>query len=256
MEYERGVTVNESRGLNAAEYDQGWASEWDDMKKFGPFSRHLRRLILDLIRPLQFEAVLDVGCGQGAFLADLQKEFPRVRPYGVDLSRTAIALARARVRGGEFRVLDLASEHLAQKFDLVICSEVLEHIPDDVAAMRHLAAMTGKYLVVTTVQGRMRASEALMGHVRNYARGELARKLASSGLRVTRTIEWGFPFYSPLYRDFLDRIGNRGTAGKYGFTRKMIAQGLYALFLLNSTRRGDEILVLAEPVAAACSTGM
>jgi len=241
------LVANVPRGLSAAEYDYGWLNEWDDMKKYGPFSRHLRRLILDMIRPLEFESVLDIGCGQGALLVEIQAKFPHIRPCGVDLSSRAIELARARVPGGEFFVLDVVNESLARKFDLVICSEVLEHIPDDVAAMCHLAAMTGKYLVVTTLQGRMRPSEVVMGHVRNYARGELAYKLAQSGLRVTRTIEWGFPFYSPLYRDFLDRIGNRGTSGKYGVARKIIAAGLYALFALNSTRSGDEILLLAEP---------
>lgn len=236
--------------LSVAEYDMGWENKWDDMKIYGPFSRHLRRLILDLIRPLEFKSVLDAGCGQGALLAEIQSEFPHIRPYGIDLSGSAIALARSRVYGGEFRTLDLATEFLENKFDLVICSEVLEHIQDDVAAIRHLAAMTRKYLVVTAPHGRMRPSEVVMGHVRNYARGELARKLAQSGLRVTRTVEWGFPFYSPLYRDFLDRIGNRGTSGKYGVMRKMIAQGLYALFALNSTQRGDEVLMLAEPADA------
>ena len=39
--------------------------------------------------------------------------------------------------------------------------------------------------------------------MRNYARGELVRKLEETGFVVVSVIEWGFPFYSPLYRDFL-----------------------------------------------------
>jgi hypothetical protein len=82
---------------------------------------------------------------------------------------------------------------------LVICSEVLEHIPDDIAAIRNLAAMTGRYLVVTTVQGRMRRFEAgEVGHVRNYAYGELVHKIRAAGLRISTTIEWGFPVYTHL----------------------------------------------------------
>lgn len=231
--------------LSKTEYDQLWASEWDDMKTYGPFSRHLRRLILQLIAPLDFESVLDVGCGQGALLVEIEKRFPQVKLHGVDLSSRAIELAASRVPRAEFWTFDLECERLKGTFDLVICSEVLEHIEDDVTAIRRLSEMTDKYLLVTTVQGRMRPSEALVGHVRNYDRAELIQKLSQSGLKVMRDIEWGFPFYSPLYRDLLELMGSSPVGGRFGRGRRLVATMVYWLFYLNSPRRGDEILVLA-----------
>ena len=56
-------------GMTAAEYDVGWDTKWDDMKRYGPMSRHVRRIIKKLIRPLQFQSVMDVGCGQGSLLS-------------------------------------------------------------------------------------------------------------------------------------------------------------------------------------------
>lgn len=241
--------------LSVAKYDAGWENQWDDMKNFGPFSRHLRRLIIKLIRLLEFQSVLDVGCGQGVFLTELQSVFSHVQPFGLDISPAAIDLAQSRVHGGQFWNMDLVKEHINRRFDLVICSEVLEHIKDDTAALKHLSAMTGKYLIVTTPQGRMRLSELVMGHVRNYRYGELVQKLEQAGFKVIRVVEWGFPFYSPLYRDLLNLIGNQGTMGKYGLVRKTISKMLYNLFLLNSSRRGDEILVLAEPAVSTSSMG-
>jgi SAM-dependent methyltransferase len=232
--------------LKPAEYDQGWEIKWDDMKKYGPFSRHLRRLIENLIRPLAFKTVLDVGCGQGSLLGELRAQFPHIQPAGMDLSGKAIDLARRRVPEGKFFAGDLTREPLNDKFDLVICSEVLEHIPDDLAAMRNLARMTGKYLVVSAPQGCMRRFEAAVGHVRNYAYGELVGKLKQNGFRMVRVIEWGFPFYSPGYRNFLDFMGGRGTEGGFGPGRKLISFALYHLFRLNSSKRGDEIIVLAQ----------
>ncbi len=235
------------KAMTTTEYDAGWDTKWDDMKKYGPMARHIRSNIKRLIRPLEFRTVLDVGCGQGSFLAELQSEYPHIKTYGTDISPSAITLAKAKVSNGQFTVLDAATDYLEDKFDLVVCSEVLEHIPDDVAALKNIAQMTGKYLVISTVQGRMRKLEPeAWGHVRNYARGELVKKVEQSGLRVIKVVEWGFPFYSPLYRDFINLINAQGTTGSYGLPQKVLAIILYNVFRLNSSRRGDEIFVLAE----------
>jgi SAM-dependent methyltransferase len=233
--------------MSTIEYDKGWENKWDDMKKYGPMSRHIRRNIKFLVHSLKFQTVLDVGCGQGSFLAELRTEFPHIKAYGTDISLSGVELARQQVPEGQFWVLDATKERLADKFDLVVCSEVLEHIPDDLAALQNIAQMTSKYLVVSTVQGRMRPFEVgEVGHVRNYAPGELVRKIEVSGFKVRKVVEWGFPFYSPLYRDFLQLTGSKGTTGSFGRMRRLISTAIYYLFMLNSSKRGDEIFVLAE----------
>jgi ubiquinone/menaquinone biosynthesis C-methylase UbiE len=241
------------QSMSTAAYDEGWKSKWDDMKTYGPFSRHLRRIIKQIIKPLEFETVLDVGCGQGSFLEELQLEFPCIRPYGIDMSSSAVELARKRVPSGRFCVLDISEKFLDEKWDLVLCSEVLEHIPDDLTVLQNLRKMTGKYLLISTPQGRMREFEKQVGHVRNYASGELVRKIESSGFKILSVVEWGFPFYSPLYRNFLDFTGSRGTTGEFGAFRKCVAELIYLVFLLNSSTRGDEIFVLAEVNANSTS---
>ncbi len=230
-----------------AAYDQGWQNKWDDMKKYGPFSRHIRRILKNLIRPLDITSSLDVGCGQGSLLTELKLEFPYLEPNGIDISNSAVELARQRVPDGQFWVMDIAQDTLHKKCDLVICSEVLEHIPDDNIALRNLREMTGKYIIISTPQGRMRKFEKQVGHVRNYAPGELVQKLEATGFDVVSVIEWGFPFYSPLYRNFLELTGSKGTTGEFGQVRKLISRFIYLLFMLNSSRHGDEIFVLARP---------
>lgn len=243
-------------GTSAFDYDTGWDTKWDDMKKYGPMSRHVRRIIRKLIRPLTFRSVMDVGCGQGSLLLELMREFPDLEPNGTDISTAAVELARKKVPRGEFHVIDLVTDHVDRRFDLVICSEVVEHIEDDVSAMRNLHAMTGGHLLINTVQGRMRSFEAgEVGHVRNYARGELAGKLESVGFEVVRTVDWGFPFYSPLYRDFLEFTGSKGTTGEFGAGRRFAAAALYYLFHLNLPVWGDEIFILARPRRGTDSPG-
>jgi SAM-dependent methyltransferase len=233
--------------MSKAAYDQGWELKWDDMKKYGPFSRHVRRILINMIRPLDVTSTLDVGCGQGSLLTELKMEFPHLEPFGIDISTAAVELARRRVPDGEFWVMDIERDAPNKKCDLVICSEVLEHIPNDNIALRNLKGMTGKYLVISTPQGRMRNFEKQVGHVRNYAPGELIKKLEANGFTIVSVVEWGFPFYSPLYRNFLDLTGSKGTTGEFGLARKLISSLIYLLFMLNSSRRGDEIFVLARP---------
>lgn len=229
------------------DYNQVWANKWEDMKKYGPASRHTRRILREIILTLEFDSVLDVGCGQGSFLQELLSEFPTATPYGIDVSLEAVELASARVPQGKFWVLDIEKERLEETFDLVVCSDVLEHIPEDLSALKNLAHMTEKYIVISTIQGRMRNFEAYQaGHVRNYAPGELVTKIQKSGFKVLRVVEWGFPFFSPFYRDFLELTGARGTTGEFGVVRRMASLLLYNLFRLNSSKRGDGIFVLAE----------
>ena len=226
----------------AAEYDRGWQTKWDDMKRYGPFSRHIRRILKDIIRPLKIESVLDIGCGQGSLLQELCVEFPNIKPYGVNISKSAVELAIQRVPNGRFWVSDITQQPLSEKYDLVVCSEVLEHIPDDNTTLRNLKQMTGKYLLISARQGRMRRFERAVGHVRNYAPRELVKKLENNGFVIVSVLEWGFPFYSPLYRNFLEFTGSKGTTGEFGLIRKLVSNLIYYVFLVNSSKRGDRNL--------------
>lgn len=231
----------------AIDYDGVWKGAWDDMRRYGPMARHNRRLVRRMTGDLAPASILDIGCGEGSLLKTLAQAHPRARLAGAELAASALDLARRNLPEADLAVLDVERGALPRAFDLVVCSDVVEHIADDAAALRHMAAMTnpGGHLVVATLQGRMRAFEKGVGHVRNYAKGELAAKIASTGLVVDRVIEWGFPFFSPLYRDMLDMVDSRGTTGTYGPARKFVCDLIYALFLLNSESHGDYIFVRA-----------
>lgn len=230
------------------DYDKRWyKAGLNDMKRLGPTSRHVRRLIKRLIAPLAFASILDVGCGQGSLLAELARIYPEAHVAGVDVSSSALDLARRKHPAGEFEALNVQEERLDARYDLVTCVEVLEHLPDDEAALANIARMTERYFLAVSVQGRMRAFERHVGHVRNYQPGELTNKIENAGFEVIQTIEWGFPFYSPMLRDVLETSDGKGTQGHYGPIRKLAAHALYGLFFLNATRRGDKIFVLACP---------
>ncbi|WP_431857279.1 class I SAM-dependent methyltransferase [Azospirillum sp.] len=231
---------------SAVDYDASWEHKWNDMRRYGPTGRHLRRIVTDMVQGLDYDSVLDVGCGQGSLLETLMPLKPNARYAGIDFSEKALEVARRRAPHAEFATLDVAAGHLDRRFDLVLCTDVVEHIEDDNAAFRNLAAMTGKYLLVSSLQGRMRPYEALVGHYRSYEHGELAAKIEATGLTVRRVVQWGWPFFSPLYRDLFRATGVKATQGTYGPGRRLLADAIYHLFRLNAWSRGDYVFVLAS----------
>ena len=140
------------------------------------------RGLLELAAPaLHADArVLDVGCGSGNLLAKL----PPCRAFGVDVE-PAILRDRGRCAGGAAEALPFH----AGAFDVVFCSEVIEHVPDPdrlVAELRRVLRPGGVAVVSTINRLSLRAirkGKPLTGkmhsiqHLREYTSGSLHRQL-------------------------------------------------------------------------------
>ncbi len=233
--------------MSQPSYDSLWRDGyWGDMQRLGPVHRHIREDIVRRVGELDVRSVLDVGCGSGENLAALATT-GRYELSGVDISAEGIELTRKRVPSAHLlSVLNVEREPLPERFDLVMSIQVVEHIVDDVAALRNMAAMARRYVFISTLAGRMRASELLTGHVRNYTAVELKRKLEVVGLRVLDVRGWGFPFYSPLYRTAIEMMPSGPPAGPTGPLSRLAARTLYQVYRLNLPRRGDVLSALAE----------
>lgn len=227
-------------------YDLLWRGYWGDMQRLGPVHRHIREDIVRRVSALDVRSVLDVGCGSGENLAALAA-FDRYELSGIDVSSEGIELARKRVASAHvLKVLDVEREALPERFDLVMSIQVVEHIVDDMAALRNIAAMARRYVFISTLAGKMRGSEVLTGHVRNYSPVELRRKLEVVGLRVIGVHGWGFPFYSPIYRSLIELLPGGPPAGPANSLGRTVANFLYHLYRLNWPGRGDVLSALAE----------
>ncbi|MBW7896421.1 MAG: class I SAM-dependent methyltransferase [Opitutaceae bacterium] len=88
-------------------------------------------LVLSRLRNIDFKSLVDVGCGDGRFLREVRRCYPKVSALGVDYSPVAVNLAKAMNPSSNYLCADITRVPLPHKFDVVTMIEVLEHIPPD-----------------------------------------------------------------------------------------------------------------------------
>ncbi|MEP6767885.1 MAG: class I SAM-dependent methyltransferase [Acidobacteriota bacterium] len=143
-------------------------------------------------------AVLDVGCGTGAFLEAALSRFPVAA--GVDVSLAWLITARKRLeeRGLPALLLCACVERLpfrSGEFDLTVSFDLLEHVHDRVEVAGELARVTrsGGWLVGTTPN---RFSLSAEPHVGVWGVGFLPRRWMPAYVRWRRGLD--FRHVSPL----------------------------------------------------------
>ena len=155
--------------------------------------------------------VLDAGSGAGKHALALARAFPRLQVIGLDNRAHVVARTRAEARAQglshvHFLAADLTRPLPVQGVDGVYSFDVVEHIPDDRAALRHMveSLRPGGWLAVHTPLTPQRHwfKRFDLDHLVNplharegYERGELERKIEEAGARVVRRVythgPWG-----------------------------------------------------------------
>ena len=145
-----------------------------------PVARALVARFLDALKTLArstgAQEIHEIGCGEGHLSSMLAAEGWRVR--GSDLSPVAIAEARRQVSAKglavPFAVNDLyALDPGRDGAELVVCCEVLEHLPDPVRALAILKQLARPHLIVSVPR------EPLWRGL-NLARGKYWRDLGNT----------------------------------------------------------------------------
>ena len=210
--------------------------------------------MLSWLKGLKFASLLDAGCAHADFLKALAPNRPEVKLYGCDICKELMEHNTATIQGIQFATVDLSKEpfpNVAQ-FDMVVTSEVLEHIEDWKLALQNLMRYSSRYLLVTVPAGKRYPIDQRIGHFRHYTIEDVQSVLEAGGFRVLKARYWGFPFHS-LYKWAInsfspDRIYEAFGEKPYGPLKKAFCHFLFALFYLNNLfpSGGGQLLMLAE----------
>lgn len=169
-------------GHDTEAYDRLW------QQTAGTVSEEVQRRIAGTLNaiPSDCASVLDVGCGDGR-VTDLVAA-RNTRTVGCDLSPEALRHVRASCTVARIEQLPFRDAG----FDLVLCSEVLEHLPSTTytQALQEIARVSSKYILVT-VPNNQNLRNLLVTcpvcqcrfnpdrHVRTFAQGERLEGLFS-----------------------------------------------------------------------------
>ena len=126
-----------------------------------------------------------------------------MRATGVEPAEQSADVARARGVGRVVQgSLDAPLAFESDAFDLVVCLDVLEHIADDLAALRELrrvSAADGRLLVTVPAHRWLwGAHDDLAGHQRRYTRASLLSVAADGGWRPQRVTGFNAALLGPI----------------------------------------------------------
>lgn len=147
--------------------------------------------------------ILDIGCGAGTVDFYLANQCHNV--LGIDISTKAVGMCKksAQVldleKNLKFERLNFPKEKPLGKFDIVICSEALEHLENDKEAIKviFLLLRSGGIAIFSTPSknaplyrlGLAKKFDKRVGHLRRYSPKELKNLIERSGFSILGVIK-------------------------------------------------------------------
>jgi 2-polyprenyl-3-methyl-5-hydroxy-6-metoxy-1,4-benzoquinol methylase len=167
----------------------------DDLETMSEAIRYQAH-VFGLVAPSIGSHVLEVGCGIGTMSRQILALNDRLRLVCIEPNLNCAALAREQFAGDgrvSIRAVHLEDCNVAdlqrERFDTVVCVNVLEHIEHDVRALalfREVVAGTGGRIVifVPAIQGIYGPHDAALGHHRRYSKQSLTAAFTAARIDV------------------------------------------------------------------------
>jgi SAM-dependent methyltransferase len=184
-------------------YDQLWGDE-ACLEEFRAEADHVReKLVIEIVDHVQAgiaqdSNVVDIGCGVGDLLREVRSREPGVRVSGLDFSVKAVEGARAAMPDGDFiqHVIEQSLPYENATFDVVLCTDVLEHLEFPRAVVAELVRICrpGGLVAIVVPDGDV---DQFLGHYWFWNEESFGALLSDWNASVSRL---------PLTREFIARI--------------------------------------------------
>jgi 2-polyprenyl-3-methyl-5-hydroxy-6-metoxy-1,4-benzoquinol methylase len=231
------------------------SSQW-----YEPYLRNVTHLILKNV-PKKGGFALDVGCGTGRISFALAEKSYKV--LGVDINNNAIRLAKEIAQSEkidiDFRLADFTKSGIveSQFYDLVVCSEVLEHTEKYPLLINniYLALKPGGRLIISVPYDptKYNVVDKYDGHLCRFTLEQIRYDLQK--FKTLKIMVTGFPFHRIFTRLYLAqmKILSQEHSCENIWQKKstrIIANMLYPFMRLDNffafTRLGDALIVIAD----------
>ncbi len=158
------------------------------------------RLILEVLDKYiaSIATALDIGCGAGTLSLYLGSK--GIKVLGVDISINAIRASSSTARYlnlseyVNFRVIDFPKQYIAGRYNLILLTEVIEHLKKDEYVLKKIKKMLDKngllFLSAPSKSaplyrmGLLKKFDKKVGHLRRYSIDELCNKIERNGFNI------------------------------------------------------------------------
>lgn len=193
--------------------ESGWSDELTDLHESATESgSHFidmasrKHAVNELKRTLGSRpaSIMEVGCSAGHLLADMRVALPNAKLTGGDYTLGTLVKLGAKMPDIPLVRFNLADSPLpSDTYDAMVLLNVLEHIEDDVAAVRHIARMLkpGGVVVIEVPAGPELFDDydRELKHFRRYKLPGLCKVIEAAGLKVERRNYLGALIYPAFY---------------------------------------------------------
>lgn len=150
-------------------------------------NRLFKRIVYDNLVPTGKTKFLEIGCATGGFIQQIV-ENENLEITGSEIYLKGLLYAKKNLPNVAFIQFDVTQGLIGEEFDLIVAFDVLEHIENDVAAIKNINKMLhkGGGLIITVPQHKFLWSklDEILKHKRRYSRRELVTKLQENGFDI------------------------------------------------------------------------